>query len=167
MNIITERLVITNLTMDMCEDIQKNSQDDDVRSFVPDEVFDTVDEAKDVVSWLIGAGQTLEGPYLYPVLLKDNTNIGYVQACQIDEGWEVGYHIAKDYTGKGYATEALQAFIPYILDKIGIREIYGEVVEENTASHRVLEKSGFVLKFQGIGQYQGVDRAIRKYLFTK
>ena len=42
--------------------------------------------------------------------LKDKTNIGYVQACSLDNGWELGYHIAKNYTGHGYATEAVMRF---------------------------------------------------------
>lgn len=32
---------------------------------------------------------TGEGPYVYPVLLKDDTNIGYVQLVPIVEGWEI------------------------------------------------------------------------------
>ena len=37
----TERLIITELTMDMAMDVHKNSLDEDVRRFVPDEVFET------------------------------------------------------------------------------------------------------------------------------
>ena len=36
MYIKSKRFVITNLTMDMCSDYQKNSVDDDNRLFVPD-----------------------------------------------------------------------------------------------------------------------------------
>lgn len=38
MFIKSERIIITELTMDMCNDYQKNSVDDDNRRFVPDEV---------------------------------------------------------------------------------------------------------------------------------
>ena len=41
----TERLIITEMTMDMAMDVHKNSLDEDTRRFVPDEVFETVDVA--------------------------------------------------------------------------------------------------------------------------
>lgn len=167
MIIETGRLVITDLTMDMAEDIQRNSLDEDNRRFVPDEVFDTVEEASETVAWLVQAAKGGEGPFLYPVLTKAGENIGYVQACMAENGWEVGYHIAKPCTGRGYATEALTAFLPYVMDKLHIDHIDGIVLEENTASQRVLEKCGFELEFMGTAQYQGQPRALRRYVWPQ
>lgn len=167
MIIETGRLVITDLTMDMAEDIQRNSQDEDNRRFVPDEVFDTVEEASETVAWLMQAAKGEEGPFLYPVLTKDGENIGYVQACMAENGWEVGYHMAKPYTGRGYATEALTAFLPYVMDKLHINHIDGIVLEENKASQRVLEKCGFELEFVGTAPYQGQPRALRRYVWPQ
>ncbi|WP_167958407.1 GNAT family N-acetyltransferase [Anaerosporobacter faecicola] len=165
MLIETERLIITDLTLDMCDAIQKNSVDEDNKRFVPDEVFETVEEARGAIEWLINSYECEDGPFLYPILLKDKTNIGYVQACSIEEGWELGYHIAKEYTGHGYATEAVRSFIPVIMQQLKINTLYGVVLEENVASHKVLEKCDFKLDFKGIGQYQGVDRALRRYIY--
>lgn len=165
MHIESKRLIITDLSMDMCEDYQKNSIDEDNRKFVPDEVCETLEDAERTLRWLIQAGQTKEGPFVHPVITKENENIGYVQACPIKEGFEIGYHIGKRYTGNGYATEAVQAFLPEIMKKLQIDYIYGIVLEENKASHRVLEKCGFELIYIGNGIYQGVDRALRKYIY--
>lgn len=167
MIIETGRLVITDLTMEMAEDIQRNSQDEDNRRFVPDEVFDTVEEASETVAWLIRAATGEEGPFLYPVLTRDGVNIGYVQACMAENGWEVGYHIAKPYTGHGYATEALGAFLPFVANKLHIDHIDGIVLEENVASQRVLEKCGFELDFSGVASYQGQPRALRRYIWPQ
>ena len=41
----TERLIITEFDESMAEDVHKNSLDEDVRRFVPDEVFETVEDA--------------------------------------------------------------------------------------------------------------------------
>ena len=166
MIIATKRLVLTELTADMAGDILRNSQDDDNRRFVPDEVFDTLEEAQEVVAFLMEAAQG-EGPYLYPLLTKEGENIGYVQACMAENGWEVGYHIAKAHTGKGYATEALGAFLPFIVDKLNISSIDGIVLEENIASHRVLEKCGFALVFKGTANYQGQPREVRRYVWPQ
>lgn len=41
-------------------------------------------------------------------------------------------------------------FLPVIMDMLQIDKIYGIVLEENIASHKVLEKNGFKLVFKGI-----------------
>ena len=116
MNILveTERLLITEMTMDMAMDVHKNSLDEDTRRFVPDEVFETLEDAKETVGFLISQYGSTDGPLVYAVILKDgDKNIGYVQLVPIGEGkWEIGYHVAKEYTCKGYATEAVTAFLP-------------------------------------------------------
>jgi len=165
MYIESERLIITDLTMSMSGDFQKNSLDEDNRRFVPDEVFDTIEKAEETVGWLINSYQSPNGPFVYPVIKKDNVNIGYVQACCIEEGYEIGYHIAKNYTRKGFATEAVEAFLPVIMAELKIDRIYGIVLEENYASHKVLEKCGFELVYRGLGMYQRNNRELRKYIF--
>ena len=45
MRIETNRVIITDLTKDMKEAIHLNSLDDDNRRFVPDEVFETIEDA--------------------------------------------------------------------------------------------------------------------------
>jgi RimJ/RimL family protein N-acetyltransferase len=165
MYIKSTTLLITELTMDMIKDIQKNSLDEDNRKFVPDEVFETLDEAEERVKWLIKSYQNPNGPFVYPIIIKDNINIGYIQACRIEEGFEIGYHIAKEYTGKGYATEAVNVFLPVIMENLQIDKIYGIVLEDNLASYKVLEKCGFELIYKGTSKYQGENCELRKYIF--
>ncbi|MBR6186383.1 MAG: GNAT family N-acetyltransferase [Clostridia bacterium] len=156
----TERLVIREFTHDMAQDVHENSLDEDNRRFVPDEVFDSVEEAQETVDYLIGQYGGTEGPFVYPVLLRSGENIGYVQLVPVEEGWEIGYHIAKKHTGKGYATEAVRAFLPAMAKEHGLSEIFGICLAENAASVRVMEKCGFLLLFRGRGQYQGEERDI-------
>lgn len=167
MYIKAERFVITELAMDMCIDYHKNSIDDDNRRFVPDEVCETVEEAEKTLKWLIESYSTPKGPFVYPIITKDGMNIGYVQACSLGSEYEIGYHIAQKYTRKGYATEAVKVFLPVIMEMLQIDKIYGIVLEENIASHKVLERNGFKLIYKGIGKYQGEDRALRKYIFGR
>lgn len=167
MRIETERLTITKFTMDMAEAVHLNSLDEDNRRFVPDEVFETLEEAADTVEFLMGVYENGDGPLVYPVLLKDDTCIGYVQAVPFDDGtWEIGYHIGAAYTKNGYATEAVKAFLPVIMPKLGISQMAGICLLENKASIKVLERCGFIKCFEGIGPYQGEDRPIFKSVFT-
>lgn len=162
MKIETERLIICEFTVDMAEDVHKNSLDDDNRRFVPDEVFETMKIARETVEFLIGKYDSDDGPFVYPIITKKNENIGYVQLVKIQEGWEVGYHIAKKYTGKGYATEAVKAFLPYIAEKMNLEKIWGICLKDNVASAKVMEKCGFENIFVGVGIYQGEEREIIK-----
>ena len=157
------RLKITKLDSSMCYDIYRNSLDEDNRRFVPDEVFETVEDAQEVVDQLIENYDSEDGPFVYAIIRKeDNKNIGYVQLVKIEEGWEIGYHIAKEFTSSGYATEAVNAFLNYLKDSKGVKEIYGVALADNLASRRVLEKCGFKLIFEGQGIYQGNPRKIIK-----
>lgn len=166
MKIETKRLTITKFTMDMAEAVHKESLDEDNRRFVPDEVFETVEEAAETVEFLMGVYENGNGPLVYPVLLKDGTYIGYVQAVPFDDGtWEIGYHIGKNYTKQGYATEAVNAFLPVIMKKIGITEMTGICLAENLASAKVMERCGFAKLYEGIGNYQGEQREICRFVY--
>ncbi len=83
-----------------------------------------------------------------------------------DGSWEIGYHIAKQFTEHGYATEAVKAFLPAMAQKLNIKEVYGICLVENTASVRVLEKCGFVQVYQGTGNYQGNEAEILKTIIS-
>ena len=53
---------------------------------------------------------------------KLKSNIGYVQACLLGGKFEIGYHIAKSYTGNGFATEAVKVFLPVMKDMLQIEK---------------------------------------------
>ena len=166
MKIETNRLNITEFTMDMAEAVHLNSLDEDNRRFVPDEVFETVEEAAETVEYLMKVYENGDGPLVYPVTLKDGTYMGYVQAVPFDDGtWEVGYHIGDNYTKQGYATEAVSEFLPVIMKQIGITEMMGICLADNNASVKVMERCGFIKLYEGIGNYQGEEREICKFVY--
>ena len=167
MRIETERMIITKFDLSMAESVHRNSLDEDNRRFVPDEVFETVEDARETIEFLMSAYESEEGPFVYPILLKNGTNIGYVQLVPIKEGFEVGYHIGKEYTNNGYATEALKAFLSEIMPKKNLNKVYGICVSENIASKKVLEKSGFEKEYEGMGEYQGKRRQIARYVLKR
>jgi len=170
MKIKTPRLTITTFSSDMAQNVYEKSQDEDTRRFVPDEVYDSVEEAREAIEFLMSRYDSADGPFVYPVLTNGGENIGYVQLCKLEleeVSWEIGYHIAKDFTGKGYATEAIKAFLPAISKKLNLKEVYGICLAENTASVRVLEKCGFRQIYKGFGNYQGKENKIIKAIWKK
>ena len=166
MRIETERLVITELTMEMSDRLHLLSLDDDNRCFVPDEVFETAEEAADTIAYLMECYQTGEGPQVYAATLKDGTLIGYVQAVPLEDGYEIGYHIGKPYTKAGYATESVRAFLPVIMSKLGIQNMLGVCLADNAASQKVMERCGFVKHFEGMADYQGEQRMVCRFMYT-
>ena len=166
MRIETKRLIITEFDLMMAESVHINSLDEDNRHYVPDEVFETVEVASKAVAFLIDCYHSKKGPLVYPILLKDGTYIGYVQAVPYeDEKWEIGYHIGGHYTKHGYATEAVKAFLPVIMKQLDILEMSGICLAENLASVKVMEHCGFKKMYEGKGNYQGQERTICRFLF--
>ena len=167
MKLETERLTITEFTPDMAQAVHENSLDEDTRRFLPDEVFETPEDAERTIAFLTAQYGSADGPQVHPVLLQDGTCIGYVQAVPIEgAAWEIGYHIGKPYTGRGYATEAVAAFLPAIMERLHINAISGICDAENAASCRVLEKCGFTLDYEGPGEYQGEWKEIKRYSYS-
>ena len=56
---------------------------------------------------------------------------------------EIGYCIGREYRGKGYAAELVEAATRFIASRFGIQVMHGRVVHGNEASARVLEKNGY------------------------
>lgn len=165
--ITTNRLYITEFDESMAFAVHQNSLDEDNQRFVPDEVFIHEKDARDTILFLMDCYKGDTGPFVYPILLKNGENIGYVQAIPIDESWEIGYHIAKPYTNQGYATEALLAFIPIMMQKLKINQIWGICDSENIASIKVLKKCSFkyVKEVSRIKDQKEIQ--IKKFLYTK
>lgn len=152
------------MTMDMVKDVHENSLDEDTRAFVPDEVFETLEDARKTLEFLISRNRCTDGPLVYALVTKDTgKNIGYVQLVPIGDGkWEIGYHVAKAYRRQGYATEAVAAFLPVMAKKVGVTEIYGIRLLSNAASGRVLQKCGFQVIFTGEDLYHGTVHEISR-----
>lgn len=154
-------LSIVKMNQTMYFDVYRNSLDDDNRKYVPDEVFDSLEEASIAVDRIIADYGKDEGPFVYAVMRKrDDANMGYMQLAKTNEGWEIGYHIAKIYAGNGYATNALRLFLTHIKGSTQIKEVFAIVLPSNKASRRVLEKCGFQTTYEGNGLYQGKQRKI-------
>ena len=58
---------------------------------------------------------------------------------------EIGYGINSEFEGQGLMTEAVTAVVKWASIQKGVKQIEAETDENNIASKRVLEKSGFVL----------------------
>ena len=82
----------------------------------------------------------------------------------------LGFYLAREFWGQGFATEAGRAFLEFGFDELKLERIVTSVQVENTASVRVLEKLGFVIASHEVGPrsfyhfelYRPAGRAVGK-----
>jgi len=160
----TERLIIDSIKETDKEDYFKNiSHDKEVlKTFICNYV-ESYDEF-DFSSYL---GKD----YLFAIRLKETKMlIGIISCFDEKEGsCEIGYGLGSDYWNKGYATEALRAFIDYCFNEKGFNTIYASFFCGNDASKRVMEKCG--MKYSHFSPkeltYLDVERDLVYYSITK
>jgi len=72
------------------------------------------------------------------------------QAVVPDEG-VLAFYLARQYWGRGLATEAASAFVGYGFETLALRRIIATVQVENRASTRILQKLNFDLLWREEG----------------
>jgi len=121
----------------LCQKIFANS---DVVEFTTGRVF-VESECKEFVKREFNFNGNLG---FSPIIEKKSGNlIGYGGVLPFLDGFEIGYIFAKEYWGKGFATEIAKAQIEFIKSILNSEQIYATVHPKNRASINVLEKLGF------------------------
>ena len=83
-------------------------------------------------------------------LRETGENIGFtgLQHTDIEARFspavEIGWRLARDHWGKGYATEAARASLDYAFDTLKLDEVVSFAVETNLRSRKVMERIGMV-----------------------
>lgn len=162
----TNRLQLKHLSIEMANAIHLNSLDEETRMYVSDEVFESEAIAIEVIQYLFQFYANKNGPLVYAICLSDETVIGYVQAVPMQDAWELGYQIAKTYRNQGYAREAIQMFLPWILQELQLEQIEAVCLAENKASIQVLKACEFKYLGQFNERYQGQEAIVEKFVYT-
>ena len=77
------------------------------------------------------------------IFLNDDL-IGGVGLTPIEDDFcELGYWLAVEYWGQGYATESVRGLLSYAKTNTPYEKFKANVYKENVASAKVLEKNGF------------------------
>jgi len=66
-----------------------------------------------------------------------NVRRGVTQSCTL------GYWIGAKYAQQGYVTAAVRAVVPFVFDSLDLHRLEAACLPANTASMRLLEKTGF------------------------
>lgn len=100
----------------------------------------------------------LRSTYLrYYLFLKDDPEriIGTVSFSNISRGEDkscrVGYKLAKNCTGKGYAEEAVRRLLTEVHNDLSIHRVEADIMPDNLPSLHLIERLGF--------SYEGIARS--------
>ena len=99
--------------------------------------FPARDEAAFTARWAKSMAD--QSNYVRTIVVDDQV-VGNIVSFMLNGQREVGYWLGREYWGRGYATQALAAFLPLIPQ----RPLFAYVFRQNHGSIRVLEKCGFV-----------------------
>ena len=170
-NIETTDLVIRLLKKSDVEDIFRLSQESSLAKWIPDQVYRSINEAEEVITFLTSLYSKpispVTRPFVIGVELKGNKElIGHVGLSPLEGKVEVGYAISENYVNQGLATQAVSAVSNWVLTSSELKEIFGVVACENIGSSRVLEKSGYKLVKEHNRNYLGKVRLCREFKFS-
>jgi RimJ/RimL family protein N-acetyltransferase len=102
---------------------------------------------------------------LWVLRIRDGAFVGRAGLRHIDlesaHEIEISYSLVRTHWGQGLAIEIVRALINLWLTKLHSLSLVGVVSVENTASRRVLEKSGFV--FERTGVYHDTEVVIFRH----
>ncbi|MNI55024.1 Acetyltransferase (GNAT) family protein [compost metagenome] len=164
MFIETNRLIIRDLIEQDAEALLEIKYDKQVMKYHPAFFGEnaTIDFIKVVIAFFQSIkerGVIYDEKYpergcLSAVCLKDSgVVIGVItfnQHTHVNE-WHIGWYFLSRYTGQGYASEAGAAASDYFLEAISLDYISADVRDDNPASFRTAQKSGFKLIEKRIG----------------
>lgn len=141
----TERLVLRSLAVSDLDEYVALLEDAEVLRFIGDGAPATREE---VMAWherTLRRNAT-EGWDMRTVRQHDGTFVGRcgIAVHDLDHGveHEVGYIIAREHWGKGYATEAASVVRDHAFGTLGLHRLVALIAPGNEASVRVAEKLG-------------------------
>lgn len=141
----TRRLLLREFTLDDCPVVYAYHQDPRYLRYYP-EGHGTEAETRRLVQMFVD-GQQAEprARYQWAVLLPDGRLIGNcgirIQSFETMEA-DIGYELAPEQWGKGYATELAAMLVRHGFTELGLHRITAHCMADNVASARVLEKAG-------------------------
>lgn len=154
----TDRLIVRNWLLEDSEALYKYASDGRVSELALWPRHDSVEMSRMVIEEVF-----IPNEFAFAMVLKETREaigcVGLVPSGDehfgpADGEREVGYWVGYPYWNKGLTTEALEGFIAYCREYIGLKSLLLTVDGRNIASQRVAEKCGF--QFVKNYDYDGV-----------
>jgi len=153
----TERLILRHFCESDIDSLANILADPEVMKFSLKGPY-SLEQTRGLVEYTISSYES-NGLGLWAAVHKADGNlIGYcghfVQEIDGRREIELTYRFAKEYWGKGLATEAARATCKYAFTELGLNHLISIIEAENIASIRVAEKCG--LKYEKDSTFHGI-----------
>jgi RimJ/RimL family protein N-acetyltransferase len=156
----TERLILRMYRLSDFEDHFKLCADPDVMRYLLGGKPMSRLEAWRHMAFLVGHWELLGYGYFVAEEKKTGRFVGRIGFTN-PEGWpgfELGWTIAPEFQGRGFATEGGRFLLQYALDKMGRDHVISVINPDNKPSIRVAERLGE--KLEGEAEVAGVTMLI-------
>ncbi|MBD2563046.1 MULTISPECIES: GNAT family N-acetyltransferase [Nostoc] len=164
----TERLLLRETTLQDAEAIFAIFSNPAVTQFHDLDTFTSIEEAIAVIERRAKRFEQGEGIRWGIARKQDNVLIG---SCGFrwnpqEHSAEVGYELVSTFWRQGIMTEAVHTILQFGFEKMGLCFVVAQVMLDNIASKKLLEKLGFqsqgVLKQHGFfkGQYHDLEQFV-------
>jgi ribosomal-protein-alanine N-acetyltransferase len=145
----TKRLLLKNYRLNDLDNIFRLKSEPLVWKFSTKAPTNNEDESKEYLENVLKS--YIENKHDFQALFLKHTQeyigeAGIISFNKKNSRAIVGYNLLPKYWNNGYATEITEALVKYSFDNEKVERIEALAVEENRASRKVLEKSGFVLE---------------------
>lgn len=142
----TEKLILRKFTQDDLHALYEIYSDRDVNKFLPWFPLESEDEVESLFEEKYASVYSKSQGYAYAVCLKsDNYPIGYIKV-DINDSYDLGYGLRKEFWHKGIVSEAAQALVEQ-LKKDGIPYITATHDINNPRSGSVMKRIGMEYKY--------------------
>ena len=144
----TERLLLRQWVNDDLEPFAKINADTDVMEYYPD-VFTRQQSdvmAAKLINWIEQRGWG----FWAVELLEQEQFIGFVGLHEptyelpVTPCVEIGWRLAKEHWGKGYATEAAKASLEFAFKQLNLDQVYSFATVSNWKSRSVMERLNMI-----------------------
>jgi [ribosomal protein S5]-alanine N-acetyltransferase len=145
----TERLKLVQMSGEHSARLFEMRSDDEVMRYIPRPRPTMMSEVHDFIAinnQLIASGEGIN----WAICLKEENmlvgNVGFWRFKPEDRRIELGYSLLRSYWGRGIAIEAIRAVLQYGFEVMNAHSVEADVDPRNTASVKVLERSGLVFE---------------------
>lgn len=147
----TERLYFREFTLEDASAFMELNSNPNVIRYTGDGPIENLERSKEILN-TVTFPQYKNKLGRWAVHLKSSNEFigwcGLKYIEQLDET-DLGYRFFEKHWGKGYATESAKAVLEYGFNVLELDTIVARAAIENTASHRVIKKVGFVFEKEG------------------
>lgn len=160
----TERLILRKFNETDVDAVYAMRSDADLMRFIREPQTNRA-EAESWVDLVSSRWETGKIGFCAVVEKKSGKFVGWCGLWRLKETneVEVGYALVKEVRGRGYASEAAEAFLKYGFEELNLKEIVAVARAENRASRRVMERLGMSYDYTG----KFYDRDLVHYSITK